>query len=83
MENNKKNENTPNTNSPRFNSFWIYGVIALVIIGMQIVALMGASQQALTLSRLGEMLQARAVEKVVVVNKDKAYIYIKKEELKK
>ncbi|MBV6427105.1 MAG: ATP-dependent zinc metalloprotease FtsH [Haliscomenobacter sp.] len=82
MENNKKNENTPNTNSPRFNSFWIYGVIALVIIGMQIVALMGASQQALTLSRLGEMLQARAVEKVVVVNKDKAYIYLKKEALK-
>ena len=83
MENNKKNENTPNTNSPRFNSFWIYGVIALVIIGMQIFALMGASQQALTLSRLGEMLQARDVEKVMVINKDKAYIYLKKEALKK
>ncbi len=82
MENNKKNENTPNANTPRFNSFWIYGVIALVIIGMQIVALMGASQQPLTLSRLGEMLQARDVEKVVVVNKDKAYVYLKKEALK-
>ncbi|MBK7475196.1 MAG: ATP-dependent zinc metalloprotease FtsH [Haliscomenobacter sp.] len=82
MENNKKNENTPNTSPPRFNSFWIYGVIALVIIGMQIVALMGASQQPLTLSRLGEMLQARDVEKVVVINKVKAYIYVKKEALK-
>lgn len=81
MEDNKKNEN--NGNPPRFNTFWIYGIIALVIIGMQVSSLMNASQQPLTFTRLGKMLQAGDVAKIEVINKERANIYLKKDALDK
>lgn len=80
MEDNKKNEN--NGNSPRFNTFWIYGIIALVVIGMQIASLMNANQQPLTFTRLGKMLQEGDIAKIEVINKEKANIYLKKEVVK-
>lgn len=81
MEDNKKNEN--NGNSPRFNTFWIYGIIALVIIGMQVSSLMNASQQPLTFTRLGKMLQDGDVAKIEVINKERANIYLKKDAIEK
>ena len=81
MEENKRNDT--NGNAPRFNTFWIWGIIALAIIGMQFFSLMGANQQPLTFTRLGNMLKGRDIYKIEVVNKEKAFIYLKKDAIHK
>ena len=81
MEENKRND--ANGNAPRFNTFWIWGIIALVIIGIQFFSLMGANQQPLTFTRLGNMLKNGDIAKIEVVNKEKAFIYLKKESIQK
>ncbi|MEY4134671.1 MAG: hypothetical protein RL386_1021 [Bacteroidota bacterium] len=86
MENNNKNDQ-PNAGSPqggpKFNSFWIYGIIALVILVVQIFTIMGASQQKLSQEALGTMLKNQEIARIEVINGTKALIYLNEKGLKK
>jgi len=78
MENNNKNEpNNNKNNNSRFNSFWIYGIIALVILGAQILAGLSPQAEQLDMGRLKTMITNNDVEKIVVVNEKDAQIYLK------
>lgn len=89
MENNNNNRNDQSSGgssqggSPRFNSFWIYGIIALVILVVQIFTIMGASQQKLSQDKLGTMLKNQEISKIEVINGTKALIYLNEKGLKK
>ncbi len=62
----------------KFKIYWIYAIIFIFFIGLQFI---GAEvTQPTNWQEFNQsMLQSRKVEKVVIVNKEKAYIYIKKE----
>jgi ATP-dependent metalloprotease FtsH len=62
---------------PKFNSNWIFAIIAVSILIFQVVY-SGKSIQKATPGQLKEMIVKRDIEKIIVVNKDKAEIYLKK-----
>lgn len=71
----------PDKNSkPRFNTNWIFAILALSVILFQLFY-GGKSVEKTTTSEIKEMIANRDIEKVVVVNKEQAEIYLKKEAL--
>ena len=65
----------------KFNFYWIYAIIAVLFFGIQILNVNTTSETSWQEFNR-KMLQSKEVEKIVVVNKDIAQIYIKKEFIK-
>jgi cell division protease FtsH len=65
---------------PRFNSNWIFAILAVSILIFQVLY-GGRSVQKATTNELRDMIKARDIDKIIVVNKDVAEIYLKKEAL--
>jgi ATP-dependent metalloprotease FtsH len=63
---------------PKFNSNWIFAIIAVSILVFQIIY-SSKSTQRTTPGQLNEMIAKRDIDKIIVVNKEKAEIYLKKE----
>ncbi len=81
-ENGKEQRPEQNRNSsgrPKFNIYWIYGLIAVVFIGIQFIDFGGDIKEITWQEFEKNMLSAHDVSKVVVINRDKAEIYIKEE----
>ncbi|MBN2236050.1 MAG: ATP-dependent zinc metalloprotease FtsH [Bacteroidales bacterium] len=78
----EKKKPIPNGTSPKpkgkFNFYWIYGLFAVIFIGLQFVGGNDSSKET-NWGELKVMLQNEDVEKLVLVNKEIAEIYIKKE----
>ncbi len=76
------NKGKGNDKKPKFNSSWIFGIIALVLIGSMLFPSLGNQPVEITRNRFEtEMLRSHDVEKVVVVNSEKAEVYIKEDRL--
>ncbi|CAI8360256.1 MAG: ATP-dependent zinc metalloprotease FtsH [Cryomorphaceae bacterium] len=77
--NNKKKSNLPNgLKGFKFKIYWLYAIIFLFFIGLQFIGT--EVTQPTNWQEFNQlMLQNGKVDKVVIVNKDKAYVYIKKE----
>ncbi|MEZ5072072.1 MAG: ATP-dependent metallopeptidase FtsH/Yme1/Tma family protein [Bacteroidales bacterium] len=67
-------------NKPKFNSYWIIGIILLAMIGIQFLSSSGTLKE-IDSNRFYQMLQRGDIEKIVVVNKEKVEIYIKPDRL--
>lgn len=85
MADNKKEPVNPKINpgnkkKPRFSFYWIYGILALIFIGIQWYNYSSPVKE-ISWPKLEEMLAKQDVEKIVIINKEKAEIYIKKEKL--
>jgi AFG3 family protein len=65
---------------PKFNSYWIIGIILLVMIGIQFLN-SGNSLKEMDPNRFFQVLKNGDIEKIVIVNKEKVEIYIKPERL--
>jgi ATP-dependent metalloprotease FtsH len=75
-----QNSNNPSNKSdknarPRFNSNWIFAILAVSIILFEVLFSTRAAQKATT-SMIKEMIASHDIEKIVVVNKDQAEIYL-------
>ena len=68
------------TNKPKINSYWIIGIILLVMIGIQLISSSGNLKE-IDSNRFFQVLQRGDIEKIVIVNKEKVEIYIKAERL--
>jgi ATP-dependent metalloprotease FtsH len=84
---NKKNNPLPNIptgrkNKPRFSFYWIYAILAIVFIAIQYFNYSNPVKET-TWNKVSEMLTRQHIEKIVVINKERAEIYIKKDTLKK
>jgi cell division protease FtsH len=66
---------------PKFNVYWIYGIIAMAIIGTYFLNLRGGPEEISWQRFEKEILASHDVEKIVIVNKERAEIYIKKDRL--
>ncbi len=72
-------EKKPDKNlKPRFNTNWIFAILALSVILFQFFY-GGKAVEKTTTSQIKEMIAHRDIEKVVVVNKEIAEIFLKKE----
>lgn len=76
-KNNKKNLKKFN-----FNIYWIYGLIVIFILIMQMM-LSQHKQSEIDFGQFQQMVRAGDVKKVEVINKEKAYIYLKNESIAK
>lgn len=70
------NKNKPGAPKRKFNFYWIYGILAVVFIALQFYDWGGSSQET-TWMQFEKMLSKKDVEKVVVINKEMAQIYIR------
>jgi len=66
---------------PKFNVYWIYGIIALAIIGTYFLNMRGGPEEISWQRFEKDMLASHDVEKIIVINKERAEIYIKKDRL--
>lgn len=80
-DNNKGADKKPEKNlKPRFNTNWIFAIIVLAFIVINLLYT-GNAVQKTTTSDIKEMIASRDIEKIVVINKEQAEIYLKKEAL--
>lgn len=66
---------------PKFNVYWVYGLIAVVFIGLQLLSFSPKPTEISMQEFERDMLKNGDVAKIVVVNKDRANIYIKADRL--
>jgi AFG3 family protein len=79
--NNQGSEKIPDKNiKPRFNTNWIFAIIAGSLIIFTLFS-NGKTPDKTTTSQIKEMIANRDIEKLIVVNKDYAEFYLKKEAL--
>ena len=73
MENNQENKNK---NGSKFNAYWIYGVVALFLIALQLINLPSAASDPINFEKFAEMAREGDVEKLEVVNQKVAQVYL-------
>ncbi len=86
MADKRKEPVNPNINpgkkKPRFSFYWIYGILALIFIAIQWFNYSSPVKE-IGWPKFEDMLARQDVEKIVIVNKEKAEVYIKKDRLAK
>jgi cell division protease FtsH len=79
-----KNKNsTPNVPKFKFNMYWIYGAIIVVLIGVSFINDSSFSTKKISTNRFFKILESNDVDKILIINKNIAEVYIKKEAEKK
>jgi cell division protease FtsH len=79
--NNQASDKKPDKNpKPRFNTNWIFAVLAVSLILFTLFN-NGKTSQPTTISEVRDMIKNHDIERVIIVNKDQAEIYLKKEAL--
>lgn len=81
MDNNNQ-ENQPNKPS-RLSSYWIYGALALLLLALNFYSITNSSSNPLQWSEFTQMVKADDVEKITVVNKEKAEVFLKENAVEK
>ncbi len=67
---------------PKFNFYWIYGILVVILLGIQFIGLNDEGKQT-NWRDLKVMLEENDVAKIILVNKETAEIFIKPESLSK
>jgi len=78
-------DNNTNSKKPKFNSWWIYGLIAVVLIGFQFIGSSSFNNTSeTTTSELHEFLRNGDVDKILVINNTRqAKVFLTEEALTK
>lgn len=82
MENNEKKEKNEKGPKRSFNFYWIYGIIILVILSINLFQYSGGMAHIDT-TEYRKMLEAGDVQRIVIVNDQSVKVYLKKEALNK
>ncbi|MDT8414131.1 MAG: ATP-dependent zinc metalloprotease FtsH [Flavobacteriaceae bacterium] len=81
-EKNQNNKNTP-PQKPKFSAYWIYAIAIMIFIGMQIFSGSFGGVAKTTPSDFQTFIQDGDVARVVIVNKNKARVYLTQEAMAK
>ncbi len=79
MERKKKDKNN---NSGKFNTYWIYGILALFLLGLNFYTLTQSTTKSINYEKFKEYALDGDVKSLEVVNKELAHVYIKEDRLK-
>jgi AFG3 family protein len=78
MDNNsgKDNKESGNGGAPKLGAYWIYALISLFLLALTIMVFARGNSGEINFDRLRQMIADRAVEKIDVVNREIAQIYL-------
>lgn len=76
----KREDEGENSNLPKFSFTWIYILIFLALVGLQLAKVFG-EQRETTWVKFDEWARQGHVERLLVINNEEAYVYIKKDSL--
>lgn len=62
---------------PGFNSYWIYVIIAVFLIALNLMSYSGSSNDPITMGRFENMVLSGDVKKVEIINEKTAHVYLK------
>ncbi len=80
MSQDKKNKpNTKNIKTPKFNFYWIYGIVFALFLGYQFLNSGNLGSKKLSQNEFKTILAENDIEKIIIVNRSVADIYIKSE----
>ena len=82
MKENKKDNNT-NTPKFKFNSYWIYGAVIVLLIGFQFFNSGDLATKSISKNEFNEVLRDNDISKIIVVNNNLAQIFISRDAMKK
>ena len=82
MENNTNNNKNSKKKKSGFNIYWIYGIFILVILMIQLFGYGMGGNQEIDYKKFISLAEQDVIEKLVVVNRSDARVYIKKSALK-
>ncbi|MDZ4710439.1 MAG: ATP-dependent zinc metalloprotease FtsH [Saprospiraceae bacterium] len=77
-----EDKNKKNLKKFNFNIYWIYGLIVVFILIMQMM-LSQNKQTEIDFGRFQQMVKSGDIKKIEVINKEKAYVYLKNESVTK
>ena len=77
-KNNKKSNNSSNNKLPKFNFYWIYGIVAVVLIGINLMNFNGFYTKKIEENQLWEWIDKQKVQQVEIVNNSEVKVYINK-----
>lgn len=82
---NKNQSNSPNRkpNKKRVSFYWIYAILAALLIGLQIFGKETMPTEDITQGKLKELLKSEEIYKIELVNKEDAEIFLNEKGLKK
>ncbi|MGB5025114.1 MAG: ATP-dependent zinc metalloprotease FtsH [Saprospiraceae bacterium] len=84
MEQQPTPNNNPNKkNNEGFNAYWIYGIILLIIIGVNLFYMVSPGKGNINSIRFEDMATKGDIEKIEVVNLKQAYVYLNKDAINK
>ena len=84
MSDDKKNKEKDGKEFPGgYNNIWIYILAAVVLIGINIPFFSGTTNEPIAWNEMKTMILSNDIEKLEVVNRDNAFVYLKKEALEK
>ena len=82
---NKKNNKQGNSNSnkklPKFNFYWIYGIVAVVLIGINLMNFNGFYTKKIEENQLWEWIDKQKVQQVEIINNSEVKVYINKKNI--
>jgi cell division protease FtsH len=79
----EKNKGTGDNKPPKFNYYWIYGIIALLLLGLNFYQFSNPNTKKMDRNTFTSALKNQDIEKLEVVNEKFAQIYLKDEALEK
>ena len=82
MDENKK-DNNKNTGKFKFNTYWIYGAVILLLMSFQIFSGGDLASQSISKNEFNEVLRENDISKIIVVNNNVAQVFIKEDALSK
>ena len=77
----KHNKSKKNPSKFKFNMYWVYGAILLVFVAISLLDNTALTTKKITTNKFYKVLESNDIEKILIINKNVAEIYIKKEAL--
>ena len=81
MLNKKDNKGKGKGFMPKFNFYWIYGIVAVILILINVINPMSSGVESTTYPKFKSFIEQKQVSKVEVINKKEAMVYIYKDKL--
>ncbi len=79
MEKKDNKPNSGNNNNSRFNSYWIYGLLALFLLALNFYSLSNPGSEQLSELKFWEMVREGDINKLEIINQKYAYVYLKED----
>ena len=81
MLNNQKNKGKGKGNLPKFNFYWVYGIVAVILIGINFWDFKGFSSNIIDENQLDEWISENKVQQIEIINNSEVVVTINKKYL--